>query len=138
MKRLPLCAALCLAALATSCRARSQEPSPASTPPPAAAPTAPTSGPPVLKIWISKPGVVEMNGRAVELPDLAAALDDLAKRDGTVIFGQDTPGNEPNPNVVSVLQMISDRRLMFRSALSRDFKELSPDHHYDKSYLKRD
>jgi hypothetical protein len=137
MKRVPLCAALCLAALATSCRRGSQEPSPAE-PAASPAPAAPASAPATLKIWISKPGVIEMNGSAVELPELSAALDDLAKRDGTVIFGQDTPGKEPNPNVIKVLQMIADRRLTFRSSVSRDFKELSPDHHYDKSYLGRD
>jgi hypothetical protein len=138
MKRLPLRAALCLAALATSCRGRSPEPSPAAPPAPATAPAAPAPGPPPLKIWIAKPGVIEMNGRAVELPELGAALDELAKRDGTVIFGQDTPGKEPTPNVVKVLQMIADRRLTFRSAVNRSFTELSPDHHYDKSYLGKD
>jgi hypothetical protein len=120
--------------LAWACR-RSPEPTPTA---PAAAPAAPGPGRATAKIWIANGGVIELNGRTVELPEVGAALDDLAKRNGQVIFGQDLPAGMPHPNVVKVLQMISDRSLDFRSAHDRSFSDLAPDHHYDKSFLGRD
>jgi hypothetical protein len=118
----------------SACRSRSQEAGPSAAPAPAApaAAATPAADPATLKIWLSNTGAIEMNGRIVELPELGAALDALAKRDGTVLFGQDVPGKEPNPNVITVLKMISDRSLTFRSALSRSFTDLAPDHHFDK------
>jgi hypothetical protein len=124
--------AVVASASAAACR-RSSEPSPPAPPP--SAPAAPSTGQPTVKIWISRPGTIEMDGRAVGLPEVAAALDALAKQNGVVIFGQDLPGPQPTPNVVEVLKMISDRSLDFRSSHDRAFKDLAPDHRYDKSYL---
>jgi hypothetical protein len=131
MLRPILLSAALLAALTASCR-RSPEPSAAPAPP--AAP-APAVGRPTVKIWISRAGAIEMDGRVVGLDAVRAELDALAKKNGQVIFGQDMPGETPTPNVVEVLKMISDRSLDFRSSHDRGFKELAPDHHYDKSYL---
>jgi hypothetical protein len=111
-------------ALGASCR-RSSEPN--------ATPAAQTAGPPTVTIWISKPGTIELDGHVVALSDVAAALDKLPKDTGQVIFGQDMPGAQPTPNVIEVLKMISERGLTFRSAHDRSFKELAPDHHYDKN-----
>jgi hypothetical protein len=131
---LNLIALIAAVALATSCR-RSSEPSPAPAPP---APTAAPAGQATVKIWISRPGTIEMDGRVVGLPEVGAALDALAKQNGQVVFGQEMPGDKPTPNVVEVLKMISDRGLDFRSSHDRGFKELAPDHHYDKTFLGRD
>jgi hypothetical protein len=116
--------AVALVALGASCRRSSET---------TAAPTAQPAGPPTVRIWISKPGTIELDGRAAGLADVAKALDALPKDNGQVIFGQDMPGAEPTPNVVEVLKMISERGLTFRSAHDRSFKELAPDHHYDKN-----
>jgi hypothetical protein len=138
MKRRLTLALVCAGALASACR---RSPAPSTTPtatapsPPAAAPD---SGRPTLKIWIAKPGTIEMNGRTVDLAEVSAALDDLAKHDGQVLFGQDFPDGMPHPNVPKVLKLIMDKGLDFRSAHDRSFSELAPDHHYDKSYLERD
>jgi biopolymer transport protein ExbD len=134
MKLRDVLAVLSLAAVVTSaCRSRSPEPSP-----PAPTPAAPATTPPTLKIWISKPGVIEMNGRVATLADVSAALDELTKQNGEVIFGQDLPDRVPHPNVAQVLKMVMNKGLTFRSAHDRSFSELSPDHHYDKSFLGRD
>jgi biopolymer transport protein ExbD len=134
MKHRIVFAALALAAFMTSCK-RGPEPSP----PGAAAPTvAPASGSAQIKVWISKAGVIDLDGRIVELPELTAALDELAKHKGTVVFGQDVPDQAPHPNVIKALALIAERDVTFRSALNRGFTELSPDHHYDKSFLGRD
>jgi hypothetical protein len=135
MQRRIALAVVVLAAFAASCRSRSSEPSPAPPPP---APAAASAGRPNVRIWISRPGTIEMNGRVASLAEVGAALDALAKQNGEVVFGQDLPGPQPTPNVVEVLKMVSDRNLDFRSAHDRAFKELAPDHHYDKSYLSRD
>jgi hypothetical protein len=116
--------AVAVVALGASCR-RSSEPS--------AAPAAQTAGPPTVKIWISTPGTIELDGHAAGLADVAKALDALPKDSGQVVFGQDLPGAQPTPNVVEVLKMISERGLTFRSAHDRSFNELAPDHHYDKN-----
>jgi hypothetical protein len=90
------------------------EPSPAS-PPPAA--------PPTVRIWVSRTGVIELDGKAVDLAAVGAALADLAKKKGAVFYGREDPGQEPHPNAMKVVQLVIQNRLPIRLSTKRDFSD---------------
>ena len=87
---------------------------------PVAKPPAPA---PSARIWVSRTGVIELDGKQTELTALAAALADLAKRKGVVLYGRDDPGKEPHPNGMKVIQLVIQNRLPIRMSTKRDFSD---------------
>jgi TonB family protein len=81
---------------------------------------------PKVTIWVSRTGVIELNGKQADLATVTAALADLAKRKGAVIIGQDQP--EPHRIGGRVLELLLQNNLPFRSSTRRDFSDaIGPD-----------
>ena len=52
---------------------------------------------PKVTIWVSRAGVIELNGKQADLPAVKAALTELGKRNGAiVVYGQDEPHARPD------------------------------------------
>jgi hypothetical protein len=64
----------------------------------------------------------------VDLDGLAAALTELAKRHGVVLYGRDDPTREPHENAAKALNLVIQNRLPIRLSTKRDFSDaVSPD-----------
>jgi hypothetical protein len=100
------------------CRERSPDETPATAPP-----TAPALDPPSARIWISRTGDIELNGKLVELGAVGAELDELAKRNGVVLYGRDAPDEEPHANGMKVIELVVRNRLPIRMSTRRDFSD---------------
>jgi len=107
---------LCCGANLTACRSSSEQNTSSTTSPPA-----PPTDAPSMKIWISKTGSVEINGRQAEVESVGPMLAELAQRKGEVFYGRDAVEEDPHPNGVKVLQMVVDSRLPIRMSTKRDF-----------------
>jgi hypothetical protein len=84
---------------------------------------APASTVPTVRIWVSRGGFVELDGRQVGLAAVESALDDLARRKGVVFYGRDAANEEPHANGMKVMQMVARRRLVLRLSTKRDFSD---------------
>jgi len=83
----------------------------------------PAADGPIVKIWITKAGVIELNGKPTKLDAVGKALDDLAKQKGKVYYGRDDPEAEGHPIGSKVLQLAMDRRLPIRLSTRKDFSD---------------
>jgi hypothetical protein len=108
----------CCVANPAACRSGSEQNTSSAPPPPAPSPDAPSA-----KIWISKNGSVEINGRQVEVEAVGPMLADLAQRKGEVFYGRDAAEEDPHPNGVKVLQLVMASRLPVRMGTKRDFSD---------------
>ena len=91
-------------------------------------PTGPSPDTPYLKVWVSKGGTVELDGKAVELDVVESSLATLEKQKGVVIYGRDAAGEEPHPNGMKVIQMVIDNSLPIRMSTKPDFSDaVTPD-----------
>jgi hypothetical protein len=119
MKLVIVLAVLCCGAYLTACRSCSEEnTSSATTSSPVPPPDAPS-----LKIWISKTGAVEINGKEVDMDAVGPMLAELAPRKGEVFYGRDAPEEDPHPNGMKVLQMVMATGLPVRMSTKRDFSD---------------
>ena len=84
---------------------------------------APPSDSPTARIWVSRTGVIELNGKQADLATVSAALADLAKRKGVVLFGRDDLSQKPHLNCAKVLEIVTQHRLPVRMATNRDFSD---------------
>jgi hypothetical protein len=110
---------LCCVANPAACRSGSEQNTSSAPPPP---PEPPTDRP-RAKIWISRTGSVEIDGRQVELESVGPVLADLAQRKGEVFYGRDAPEEDPHPNGMKVLQLVMASRLPVRMSTKRDFSD---------------
>jgi hypothetical protein len=119
LMKLPIVLAIlgCAANL-TACRCGSEQNSSSTTSSPVPAADAPT-----MKIWISKTGSVEINGKQVEVESVGPMLAELAQRKGEVFYGRDAAEEDPHPNGINVLQMVIASRLPVRMSTKRDFSD---------------
>jgi hypothetical protein len=117
MRVLAIAVVFGLAAGLIGCRSRPTEPRTVTLP------AAPITDAPTAKIWISESGVIELNGKPAELEAVRAALVDLAKRKGVVLYGRDAAGNEPHPNAMKVIALVGSNRLPIRLSTKRDFSD---------------
>jgi hypothetical protein len=93
-------------------------------PPETASPVmTPSADTPSVKIWVSTTGLVELNGHQSDLAAISVALADLAKRQGTVLYGREAPDQEPHPNGLKVIEMVVANRLPIRMSTKRDFSD---------------
>ena len=111
--RLTACLLVCLTAGA--CRSRAPEAAPDAG--------APASGP--LKIWVTKTGVIELDGKPSDVEHVGDALAALAKRKGTVLYGQDQPEGQPHPNIARVLKLVMNAGVDFRFTLDHQFSQFA-------------
>jgi hypothetical protein len=83
---------------------------------------------PYVRIWVSKAGTVELDGKAVELAVVESALATLAKQNGVVIYGREAPSEDPHPNGMKVIQMVIANSLPIRMSTKPDFSDaVTPD-----------
>jgi biopolymer transport protein ExbD len=111
-------AILCCGANLMACRSGSDQNTSSTT----SAPLPPTDTP-AAKIWISKTGSVEINGRQVEVESVGPMLAELAQRKGEVFYGRDAAEEDPHPNGVMVLQMVIATGMPIRMSTKRDFSD---------------
>jgi hypothetical protein len=81
------------------------------------------SAPPTVRIWVSRTGAIELDGEPVDLAAVGAALADLAKKKGIVLYGRDDPGQGPHPNGMKVVQLVIQNQLQIRLSSKRDFSD---------------
>jgi len=110
--------ALCCGAHLTACRSGSEQNTSSTTSPPA-----PPADAPNLKIWISKTGSVEINGKQVEVESVGPMLAELAQRKGEVFYGRDAVEEDPHPNGMKVLQLVMASQLPVRMSTKRDYSD---------------
>lgn len=86
-------------------------------------------GRPVAKIAVAASGAVTLDGRAVALPELRAALRDLARAKGEVWYWRDDPAAEPPPAALQVMDAVIAAGVPIRFATRPDFTafEAPPD-----------
>jgi hypothetical protein len=90
-----------------------------------AAPPVPPDAPKVT-IWVSRAGVIELNGKQADLAAVKAALTNLGRRKGAVVYGQDQP--EPHPIGGRVVELAIQNGLLLRMSTRRDFSDaIGPD-----------
>jgi hypothetical protein len=81
---------------------------------------------PKVTIWVSRAGVIELNGKQADLAAVKAALADLGHRKGAVVYGQDQP--EPHPIGGRVVELARQNGLLLRMSSRRDFSDaIGPD-----------
>jgi hypothetical protein len=119
MKRVSLflVAALFLAAVGPACRKAPREGAVAP------APAAPAQDPRITKIWVTKAGVLQLDGKVVDLAAIEAALAQTAKREGVVFYGREAAREEPHPNAAKVVELITALRLPVRFSSQPDFSD---------------
>jgi hypothetical protein len=122
MKRLAmiLVVGLCAGAAGPACRKAKQE---GVAPAPAPVPAEPSQDPRITKIWITKDGVIQLDGKVVDLGAVEAALTATAKREGVVFYGRDDARAEPHPNAAKITEMIVTRGLPVRLSSKPDFSD---------------
>ena len=111
---LVVCAGLALGACRSTARNASASAAPSAAP-------APSSS--SMKIWVSANGDIEVDGKPSDIPALAPALGELAKRKGVVLYGRDAAGKEPHPNAMSVIKLVVANELPLRMSSKRDFSD---------------
>jgi hypothetical protein len=90
--------------------------------------TGPSLDSPYAKIWVSKNGAVEVDGKPADLDLVESTLATLAERKGVVLYGRDGATEEPHPNAMKVIQMVVAHRLPIRMSTKPDFSDaVGPD-----------
>lgn len=108
---------LSLGALTTGCRRETGQEAPSSSP------GLPAPDAPSARIWVTKDGAIELDGKSVSLDLLEARLTDLAEHEGVVLYGRDAPEEDPHPNGMKVIQLVVQKRLPIRMSTKRDFSD---------------
>ncbi len=81
-----------------------------------------------ITVFVSKDGVVEVNGEEASMSHLEAALGAAAKDDAIVLFAREPAERDRGSNAMLVLQAIRERKLRIRTSGQRDFSDvLEPD-----------
>ena len=118
MKYLMLCLVAILAALSGACE-RKQQSEP---------PTVMTQDTTYVTVFVTALGLVEVNGKSVDLQAVADTFADVAKHHGVVLYARESPDKEPHPNGMKVMELVVQNRLPIRLCTNRDFSEaIGPD-----------
>lgn len=88
---------------------------------PAAA--APAQDPRITKIWLTKDGVIELDGKVVDMGAVEAALAAVAEKKGVVFYGRDAARESPHPTGAKIIEMIVARGLPVRLSSKPDFSD---------------
>jgi hypothetical protein len=96
----------------------------APVPPAPPMPTPPTASTPYLRIVLTKAGALSVNGKESSLPEIATALDDLAAKQGLVLYAREAPAEgEPPAAAKAMMDLVLQKKLPIRVCRSADFSE---------------
>jgi hypothetical protein len=88
----------------------------------------PSPDSPYVKIWVSKAGIVEVDGKPAELPAIGPVLATLAQKKGVVLYGRESAAESPHPNAMQVINLVTANRLPIRMCTQPDFRDaIGPD-----------
>lgn len=83
---------------------------------------------PVVKIWLSEDGSIEMDGEPADLDAVGDRFAELQKQQGIVYYGRDAPDQEPHENAMRVIELIVEYSLPVQLSSKRDFSDrVGPD-----------
>ena len=81
-----------------------------------------------LTVFVTKDGVVEVDGREASLYELERELQSAVEARAVVLFAREPPERDRAPIARMVLQMVRDRQLQVRQCRKRDFSDaIAPD-----------
>jgi len=81
-----------------------------------------------LTVFVTKDGILEIDGREASLYELERALQSAVEVGAVVLFAREPPERDRAPIARMVLQMVRDRQLEVRQCRNRDFSDaIAPD-----------
>lgn len=107
-----LLAGLCAAVAGSACRKKEAAPV-----------AAPSQDQYIKKVWVTKDGVIQLDGKVADFAAVEQALSAIAKRDGVVFYGRDDAREEPHPNAVKIIELITALHLPVRLSSKPDFSD---------------
>jgi biopolymer transport protein ExbD len=112
-----LLAGLCAAAAGSACRKAPRKEETA----------APSQDPHIKKVWVTKDGVIQLDGKVADFAAVEQALSEIAKRDGVVFYGREAAREQPHPNAAKIVELIASLHLPVRLSSKPDFSdEITP------------
>ena len=78
---------------------------------------------PVARVSALASGQVLLNGNAIALPALDAALTELKNQNGVVWYYRENARSEPPPNAMEVIQMVVKHKLPISMSTKADFSD---------------
>jgi biopolymer transport protein ExbD len=88
----------------------------------------PSPDSPYVKIWVSKEGKVDVDGKPAELSAIGPVLATLAQKKGVVLYGRESAAENPHPNAMEVIKLVTANRLPIRMCTQPDFRDgIRPD-----------
>jgi hypothetical protein len=84
---------------------------------------APPAGP-VLRIWVTRDGQIEVDGAPADLSDVSRRLQELSRAKGVVFYGRDDAKTDPPPMGMEVIKLVVENRLPVRMSTKRDFSDV--------------
>ena len=78
---------------------------------------------PVSRVSALASGQVLLNGNAIALPALDAALAELKSQNGVVWYYRENARSEPPPNAMQVIQMVVKHKLPISMSTKADFSD---------------
>ena len=102
-----------------------KDPATAVEQPPASTPMkeGPTAATGPVKVWVAQDGAIELNGVAATLADVERAFESAATTGAVVFYGRDAASDEPHPNGMKVIELVTRYGLPVRLSTKRDFSD---------------
>lgn len=76
---------------------------------------------PYVKVYVSKSGVITLDGKTVTLDEMGSAFTTLAGKHGIVLYSRESPGEaEPHPNALKVIDLVIQNSLPLRMCINKD------------------
>lgn len=107
-----LLAGLCAATTGPACRKKEAAPV-----------AAPSQDPHIKKVWVTKDGVIQLDGKVADFAAVEQALSAIAKIDGVVFYGRDAARDQPHPNAAKIVELIASLHLPVRLSSKPDFSD---------------
>src|SRR5262245_5215177 len=77
-----------------------------------------------VRLFITKEGVLSMNGKESSFGELSTALDDMVSKHGVVLYSRDAPQEfAPHPSAKAVIDAVIQRKLPIRFCRKADFSD---------------
>ena len=76
-----------------------------------------------VKVWVARDGAIELNGVEATLADVERAFESAASRGGEVFYGRDAAFEDPHPNGMKVIELVTQHGLPVRFSTKRDFSD---------------
>jgi hypothetical protein len=89
--------------------------------------TAPVAAPSpdqyIKKVWVTKDGVIQLDGKVADYATVERALSAIARRDGVVFYGREAAREAPHPNAAKIVELIASLHLPVRLSSKPDFSD---------------